>query len=73
MRDRSDYPQYATDDPWDRLHRAIYRRARLDLLYGGQRLAADAEAFFRRVGVSPERVREAWVGKKKVGRPRKAR
>lgn len=64
-------PQFETDDPWEALHRAIYVRARLDLIYAGQRWAEDAEAFFWRKGIDPAKVREAWAGRKKKGRPRR--
>lgn len=68
--DWGDFPQFEADDPWDCLHRAIYRRARLDLIYNG-RWAEDAAAFFRSRGIDPERVRAAWARKKRVGRPKR--
>lgn len=66
--DDRNYPQLEEEeDPWEALHRAIYRRARNDLLYGG-RWAADAERFFCEKGIDPVAVRAAWAGRRRGGR-----
>lgn len=62
-------PTKTIGEPEDQLILAVFIRARLDLLYGSQRLRLDAAAFFRREGIDPESVQLAWADAAKVGRP----
>lgn len=54
-------PGLFTSDPEIELILAVYRRARLDLIYARGKWQRDAEVFLRNEGFNLEAVRAAWL------------
>lgn len=50
---------------------AVYRRARLDAVYGTGSTRRQADWFLLAEGFNPDAIRAAWAGRPAQGRPRK--